>query len=76
MQERQSKEAQTRGIDINDLEQMRAAAAGNEDAKNPLHAANMVPRFGSDLGFSSKGIQVWFGVEKTACDHKAPVADK
>lgn len=62
LQQRQHAEAKRRGINVEDLTEFskaRAALGGDEDAeKHKLHAANMVPRFGSDLGLTSRGIQV------------------
>ena len=62
LQQRQHAEAKRRGINVEDLAEFskaRAALGGDEDAeKHKLHAANMVPRFGSDLGLTSRGIQV------------------
>ena len=44
--------------DLAEFSKARAALGGDEDAeKHKLHAANMVPRFGSDLGLTSRGIQ-------------------
>lgn len=64
LQQRQKAEAKRRGIDVTDLSQFSKARQGQlgasvEDGeKNKLHAANMVPRFGSDLGFTARGVQV------------------
>jgi hypothetical protein len=68
LQQRQKAEAKRRGIDVTDLSQFSKArkgylgTSGVEDGdKNQLHAANMVPRFGSDLGFTARGVQVRLG---------------
>jgi transcription initiation factor TFIIIB Brf1 subunit/transcription initiation factor TFIIB len=60
---RQRQEAERQGIDIKDLakwSEMRSSILGPDDRQevDKQHAARTVPRFGSDLSFHSRGIQV------------------
>jgi hypothetical protein len=61
LKERQTAEAARRGIDVSDLTAVAAARARDDPdagvAAGHERAADMVPRFGSDLGFTSRGIQ-------------------
>jgi transcription initiation factor TFIIIB Brf1 subunit/transcription initiation factor TFIIB len=63
LKSRQRQEAERQGIDIKDLakwSEMRASLleSGGQQEVDKQHAARNVPRFGSDLSFHSRGIQV------------------
>ena len=68
-------EAQRRGIDPNDMAAVREMVmggkgniyGGGEEDRTANHPSQQVPRFGSDLGFSQRGVQVCCATSANAC---------
>jgi transcription initiation factor TFIIIB Brf1 subunit/transcription initiation factor TFIIB len=66
LQARLHEEAKRRGIDITDIQAVRELIMGsrsgggmvNPEARAANHPSQQVPRFGSDLGFTQRGLQV------------------
>lgn len=62
-----------RGIDPSDIHAVREMVMGGHGSiysaedRTSNHPSQQVPRFGNDLGFSAKGVQVWPRSCKTRC---------
>ena len=56
---RLQEEAERRGIDVSNLTSARAHMSGDDQEVYKQHATSNVPRFGSDLNFHRKGVEVY-----------------